>query len=135
MSEIRDIKKRLKRISEMLRELEEDLSMRYEIAPNIEGNILRILRKLIDLYYMTMDYIARGQEIYELVEGDDIKVWIIKTLYQYSEMNILQLTKAIRVNRGKASRRTISKKLEELERKNIVRKMVKGRRKIYYLNI
>lgn len=50
-------------------------------------------------------------------------------------MNILRLTNAVKERRGKVSRRIISKKLEELERKNLVRKEVKGRSKIYYLNI
>lgn len=135
MDEIENIKKRLKTISEMLIKLEKGLSTTDEIAPNIETNTLRIFRKLIDLYYMIMDYIDRGEKIYELVEGDDIKAWIIKTLYQYGEMNILQLTKAIKEKRGKGSRRIISKKLEELEKKNIVKKRREGREKIYYLNI
>ena len=134
MNEIGDIKKKLKMISDMIMKLEKELSIEYEIAPNIESNTLRILRKLIDLYYMIMDYIDKGEKIYELVEGDDIKVWIVKTLYQYGEMNILQLTKAIREKRGRGSRRIISKKLEELEKRDIVKKKIKGREKIYYLN-
>ena len=135
MEEIRDIKKILKRISSKLMELEEKLSSQPDLSSDIGGNSVRLFRRLIELYYMIIDYVDRGEKIYEMVEGDDIKVWIIKTLYQYGEMNILQLTNAIRKKRGKGSRRIVAKKLEELEKKNIVRKRIVGREKIYYLNI
>ncbi len=133
MDEIRDIKRRLRVISEKLIEIERELSDIHEIAPDIERNTLRIFRRLIDLYYMIMDYIDKGEKIYEIAEGDDIKAWIIRILYQYGEMNILQLTNAIREKRGRGSRRIIAKKLEELEKKNIVKKKLVGREKVYCL--
>lgn len=50
-------------------------------------------------------------------------------------MNILQITNAVKVKRGRASRGVISRKLKELEEKGIVRMEIRGRSKVYYLNI
>jgi len=130
MSGFKDIRERLKRISELLKDLEEDLT-----DANLEGNFLKIIRKLIDLYYIAVDYIAGEEELYQLVEGDDIKLWIIRVLYQSNGMNILQITNAVKVKRGRASRGVISRKLKELEEKGIVRMEIRGRSKVYYLNI
>ncbi len=130
MSGFKDIRKRSKRISELLEDLEEDLT-----DANLEGNILKIIRKLIDLYYIAVDYIAGEEELYQLVKGDDIKLWIIRVLYQSGYMNIPQITNAVKMKRGRASRGVISRKLKELEEKGVVRMEIRGRSKVYYLNI
>jgi len=135
MSEIKNIKNKLKRVSELLTQLEDTLSSVGNDISEIESNMIKVVRKLVDLYYIIIDYMSQEEDIYRLVGRDDIKAWIIKVLYQYGKLNILQITKAVRNMRGKASRRIIAKKLNELERMGLVKKEIKGRSKIYYLNI
>lgn len=84
---------------------------------------------------MLIDYVVRGERLYSLVGGDDIKVWIIRMLYKHGEMNIVDLSKAIRRVRGRASRGVVAKKLSELERDGIVRLRLRGREKLYSLRI
>lgn len=135
MPELSDIKRRLAELSETLSRIEAKLSKADSPSAMLEMDMVRIMRRMVDLYYMVIDYVDRGERIYSLVGGDDIKVWIIRTLYKYGEMNILNLTRAIKVERGRISRGVVAKKLRELEAEGIVKMVRRGREKIYSLNI
>jgi|Deesub1362A_J573_1020465.scaffolds.fasta_scaffold00003_359 DNA-binding transcriptional ArsR family regulator len=135
MEEISEIKKRLGEISNTLQRIEDELARANRPATQLEGAMVRTLRRLIELYYMMIDYMDRSQKLYNLAGGDDIKVWIIRTLYKHGEMNVFNLTKAIKESRGKASRRIVAKKLVELEKEGIVSMVKRGREKIYFLNL
>ncbi len=134
MDELSDIKRKLGEISELLRNIENKLSLTKAPAAKLESDMLQMVRRLIDLYYMMVDYMDRGRRIQSLVGGDDIKVWIIRTLYKYGEMNIFSLTEAIKMERGRISRGTVAKKLKELEEAGIVKMTRRGREKIYSLH-
>ena len=135
MEEISEIKRRLGEISNTLHRIEGELAKSNRPATQLEGAMVRTLRRLIELYYMMIDYMDRSQKLYSLAGGDDIKVWIIRTLYKYGEMNVFNLTKAIKESRGKASRRIVAKKLMELEKEGIVSMVKRGREKVYFLNL
>ncbi len=135
MPELSDIKRRLAEISETLSRIEAKLSKADSPSAMLEMDMVRIMRRMVDLYYMVVDYVDRGERIHSLVGGDDIKVWIIRTLYKYGEINILNLTRAIKVERGKISRGVVAKKLRELGADGIVKMIRRGREKIYSLNI
>ena len=135
MDELLDINDKLRELIKTLKRIEERLSRPEYPTPPLEKDMVRLMRRMVELYYMLIDYVVRGERLYSLVGGDDIKVWIIRMLYKHGEMNIVDLSKAIRRVRGRASRGVVAKKLSELERDGIVRLRLRGREKLYSLRI
>ena|GEM_PF-1407796 len=88
---------------------------------SFEGNVINLIRDIV-----RVERILRQKGF-----ADDLSRWLLRLLALYGPMNISQLARILRQWRGRASRRTISKKLVKLEELGLVRRSKRGKGKVY----
>lgn len=120
--EISDLKERISQLEELLSDAMAPLSQLNRYASNYF--------RIIDLYQrfgsVSPDILVPGID-------DDISREIVKVLARGKEMNISQVTEAVRGSRGTASRRIVREKLKALEEMGIIDRM-EGKTPMYRLS-
>lgn len=120
--EIKELNKRIDELESMLSALMKPLND----ARKTTQNYMRLAGLLLDHGGLTPDLIL--PELKDAISRD-----IVRVLLERNEQNISQITELVKTKRGSASRRIIRKKLQELERTNIVQRQQKGSRHVYSL--
>ncbi len=109
--------------------MDEDIGNRLEkleklIAKYMDSEYFRYIRRILSSYLKLIDlYVEHGRispaMIFPEVK-DPIEREILEILFHYGKMNVSEITNEMRKSRGKASRNTVRKKIEELEEKGLV---------------
>lgn len=109
---VENITKRLGMIEESLRVL------------GISGEIIMTAARLVTAFskpvIVALESARRVAELTSIVEGDVISRAIIEALSSCEPLSISEVTRKVRVLRGKASRRIISSRIERLSEKGII---------------
>jgi len=125
-----DLKKEIKELNKRISELEKMLSALVQPLRNVSKttqNYLRLTGLILDHGGLTPDLIL--PEI-----KDPISKEIIRVLMDRNEQNISQITELVRSKRGTSSRRIIRNKIHILEKKNIIKKQIRGNLYVYSLS-
>ena len=125
----KDLSEEIKKLNKRIQELEKMLSAVIEPLQDtgrIAQNYLRLTGILIDKGGLTPDAIL--PEI-----KDSISQEIVRVLLDKNEQNISQITELVRSRRGTASRRIIRERINELIKKEIIKKNQKGSNYVYSL--
>jgi DNA-binding transcriptional ArsR family regulator len=112
----KELRTEIKKLSEKIEELEQIIAnFRKPIdqMSDFAGKYIRMIESFVRLGVFPQE------EIFEDIK-DDISREIIRVLLRRNEMNISQITEAVRQKRGAASRRIIREKLKQLEEKGKV---------------
>jgi len=138
---IEELEAKIERLEERLDKIAKKLKMIEDIlSENPVGQelILLILRALISQTDVDLYVLRRYRmllKVYHILKKENIRDEISKAILQVlatrGPLNISQLTRYVRLLRGKASRRIIAERLRRLEEKGIVVKETKGRGKKY----
>ncbi len=110
---IRELMRRLDRVEAMLEAELEDLK-----------KDLRVIKALLELNAKIVHQTLLVKKVSHL---GDVAQYIVRLLYDYGTMNISQLVKALKEERGRGSRTTVIKKLRALKSMGVVEE-VEGRR-------
>ncbi len=129
MSDIGDLNEKLSEVIRRLNELEAIMTetRRYpEIA-----SLMRDLKIGARLYDEPLKMIQRLVEVRRFVESDEegrdeITREILNSLALKGSMNISEITRELRDIRGKASRVTVKKRIDDLTRKRVISKKSNG---------
>ena len=125
-----DLKKEIKELNKRISELEKMLSTLVQPLRKVSKttqNYLRLTGLILDHGGLTPDLIL--PEI-----KDPISKEIIRVLMDRNEQNISQITELVRSKRGTSSRRIIREKIQILEKKNIIKKQIRGNLYVYSLS-
>jgi hypothetical protein len=126
-----------RKIEERVRDVDENLDTIIKRLDTIEAavaasqqtsqlsGVLSDLRSGIALYSEPLKAIQRLYDARRFlkvraVEKDEISRLIVQSLAMRGELNISQIERAVRVQRGKASRRIIRNRLKALQRDRVV---------------
>jgi len=107
--ELEELGERLSRLEGVLNEISKPLDKFREVTSNYF--------KLINIY---SEHGAISPELIVPEVKDPISKDIINALFEKGDQNISQITESLKKRRGKASRRIVRHKLQELEDKGIV---------------
>lgn len=126
----KDLKKEIKELNKRIDELEKMLSAFVQPLRNVgrtTQNYMRLTGLLLDHGGLTPDVILPNVK-------DPISKEIVRVLMDKSEQNISQITELVRNKRGTASRRIIRERVNDLEKKNIINKKLKGKLYVYSIS-
>lgn len=124
-----DLSEEVKKLNKRIQELEKMLSAAIKPLQDtgrIAQNYLRLTGILLDKGGLTPDAIL--PEI-----KDPISQEIVRVLLDKNGQNISQITELVRSRRGTASRRIIRERINELIKKEIIKKNQKGSNYVYSL--
>ena len=120
-----EVKELNKRISDLEKMINEMINPLREVSKTTQ-NYLKITSLVLEHGGLTPDMILPELK-------DQISREIVRVLLERKNQNISQITELVRSKRGTASRRIIRNRLKELEEKNIVKKILKGKLYVYAL--
>ena len=120
-----ELRRRIEKIEELLN--------RY-----FENEYMRYTRRILSTYLQLIDiYIEHGRispsVIFPNVK-DPISREILETVFYYGKLNTSRITEELRKTRGKASRRIVREKLENLVEMGLIECEVKTNEKIYFVS-
>lgn len=122
----------LEEVLERLKRLEEKLS-----GIPLSGEEAVLVQKLISLYYLPIGVaVEAARRVIGVVSQfrlDPISAEIVNILSVCREMNVSEITRAVRSVRGKASRRIVRERLHKLEGLGAVARVGGGQRPRYVL--
>ncbi len=129
MSDIGDLNEKLSEVIRRLNELEAIMTETRKY-PEI-ASLMRDLKIGARLYDEPLKMIQRLVEVRRFVESDEegrdeITREILNSLALKGSMNISEITRELRDIRGKASRVTVKKRIDDLARKKIISKKPNG---------
>jgi DNA-binding transcriptional ArsR family regulator len=126
-AEIRELRERLERLYKVL----ERVARPYE---EIVGYLERF-EKLGRSYFRILSLLERYGELSPALivpeVKDPISIDIVRILVNRGDLNISQITQALRARRGTASRRVVRERLNALEEKGLVELRRTRREKLY----
>ena len=121
--EIKELNKKIEDLEKIISHLQEPFAKMHEFAERYV--------KLIDTF-IRLGVLSPG-DIFSDVR-DDISKEIIGVLISRNELNISQITEAVRQRRGTASRRIIRERLQILEKSGKVRRVDTKKGAVYSLS-
>ncbi|MFQ6089221.1 MAG: hypothetical protein ACE5K0_10010 [Candidatus Methanofastidiosia archaeon] len=127
MDTLEEVSRKLDILIEKMEILEKALKMQ-------DSPVLSTLLKGMKLETDLASNILKGYDRFERFRKytkDDISLAILRILMRYDALNILQITKKVRVLRGRASRRIVRRKLEDLKERGLVVEEEDKRRRIF----
>ncbi|MDW7988534.1 MAG: BlaI/MecI/CopY family transcriptional regulator [Nitrososphaerota archaeon] len=135
----KELFEKLSRIEYLL----EYLSKEIEIIKRILGlgggtNIFTLLEGGIEVYKIATSEYKRILNIENTIRNmkmDNLSKEILRIIAYMGPLNITQITMELRKRRGKSSRITVTKKLKELIKKKVVMEEIRGKEKLYYVNV
>ncbi len=106
------------------------------MAKYLDSDYFRYIRRILSTYLRLIDIYVEHGRISPAVIFPDIKDStereILEILFHYGKLNITQITEELRNSRGKASRNTVRKKINDLEDKGLLESRIeKGERVCY----
>lgn len=124
-----DLSEEIKALNKRIDELESTLRAVFKPFQEMgksTSNYIRLIGLMLEHGGLTPDTLF--SEI-----KDPIEKTIIQILTQKKDLNISQITEHVRSKRGTASRRIIRKKIQNLEKKNMVESHQQSSRTVYQL--
>ena len=132
---IKDLDEKLNRIEYLLEYLSREIeTIKTIIGLTEDQNILNPLQSTIKIHKIATEEYRRIIAYEKLIRSekiDKISQEILRILAYIGPMNISEITKELRRRRGRASRRTVSQRLKNLEEKGLVTLNKKGKEKRY----
>jgi len=124
---------RLKKIAKKIEQLESQLRKERRLTAELARE-LSIVKEVVQTSSEIAGTSRRIALVSASLRSGEVARRIVETLIEMGPKNVSQLTETLRQVAGRASRRTVSKKLEELSRRGIVRQS-KGKKseKLYEL--
>ena len=134
MSDLRELNDKLTEVIRRLNDLEAIMTETRKY-PEI-ASLMRDLRIGARLYDEPLKMIQRLIEVRRFVESDaegkdEITREILNALALKGSMNISEITRELREIRGRASRVTVKKRLDDLLQKKMISKGLNGRYELY----
>jgi len=135
--EISELRRKLEEISSRLQRIEQVLS-RLEPYMGEFQKSTRVIREGMEFYGAMVQLMSRFTGIQRFkarfpdLARDEINRLIVKALMRGEPMNISQLTAAIRMERGTASRRIVRGRVALLAERGVIRVARRTRKATYY---
>jgi len=119
---LEELTKKLDEILRRLERLEQTLGLLADMG--VLPELMSLLAGSSEVYSsrlrMLRRVLAAERALKALPPGDEISKCIIEALAEQGPMNISELTRAVRARRGRASRRVIRARLEDLLKRGLV---------------
>lgn len=114
-----DLESRLIVLARRIEHLEEQLRKERTLTEELARE-LHILRGIVQTSGNIVGISRRIALLSESLRSGEVARAIVEALFDLGPMNISQLAEVLRRRRGKASRRTVSRKIEELSERGLV---------------
>ncbi len=114
--DVRELRKQVEALREALGKVTEPYREIASYLDKLQGLASGYFR-LLDLY---AKYGAVSPDLVIPGLKDDISRHIVSTLFEKADRNIPQITEAVKVKRGTASRRIVRERIQDLERKGVL---------------
>ncbi len=123
--------------------MKEDIIERIEklermMAKYLDSDYFRYIRRILSTYLRLIDiYVEHGRISPAIIfpdVKDPIEHEILEILFHYGKLNITQITEELRKSRGKASRNTVRRKIENLEEKGLVETRIEDGERMCYVS-
>lgn len=119
-----DLERELKELKETL----EYLKKSFEVVSQLARAYIRLLNVYAEYGELGIDVVIPE------IKHDPIAREIVKILFDLKRANVSQIARELKGRRGKASRNTVRKKLNELEKLGVVKEVPGERGSVYTLS-
>ncbi|WP_430515235.1 BlaI/MecI/CopY family transcriptional regulator [Pyrococcus woesei] len=119
-----DLERELKELKETL----EYLKKSFEVVSQLAQAYIRLLNVYAEYGELGIDVVIPE------IKHDPIAREIVKILFDLKRANVSQIARELKGRRGKASRNTVRKKLNELEKLGVVKEVPGERGSVYTLS-